>query len=207
MTTSLLHLAAFQIGTHALGPGFRAGVWAQGCPFHCRGCIAPEWILPGGEAVQVSDLAERIAADERLEGLTLSGGEPMQQAGALAELVRQVKHNRPELNVICFTGYRYEELLSRPPNAGVAELLAQVDLLIDGPFIEAQNDDLGLRGSANQVFHYLTDRLKGQGLESSPRRVEVSLRDGQAFIIGVPPKGFRAAWEQAMLVVHKERDR
>jgi anaerobic ribonucleoside-triphosphate reductase activating protein len=155
----------------------------------------------------VSDLAERIAADERLEGLTLSGGEPMQQAGALADLVRQVKHNRPELNVICFTGYRYEELLSRPPNAGVAELLAQVDLLIDGLFIEAQNDDLGLRGSANQVFHYLTDRLKGQGLDSSPRRVEVSLRDGQAFIIGIPPKRFRAAWEQAMVVVHKEQDR
>ena len=207
MTVTLLHLAAVQIGTLALGPGYRAGVWVQGCPFHCRGCIAPEWVLPGGEAVQVSELAERIAADGRLEGLTLSGGEPMQQAGALAELVRQVKHSWPELNVICFTGYRYEKLLSKPPNAGVAELLAQVDLLIDGPYVEAQNDDLGLRGSANQVFHYLTDRLKGQGLESSPRRVEVSLRDGQAFIIGVPPKSFGEAWEQAMLALLKERER
>lgn len=138
-----LMLAAEKIGTYALGPGFRAAVWVQGCPFHCEGCIAPEWTLPGGYPVEVGGLAPRILADNRLEGITLSGGEPMQQANELAKLVQIIKRLKPKLNVICFTGYRYE-VLQKSKNTGVQELLDQVDLLIDGPYLAAKNDDLGL---------------------------------------------------------------
>ena len=199
-----LYIAEVHIGTYALGPGFRAGVWVQGCPIHCKGCIAPEWILPGGKPVYIRELAERILADKRIQGITLSGGEPMEQAKGLAELLRIIKNMKPELTVICFTGYLYRNLLKRPPSDSVGELISYLDLLIDGPYIQFQNDNVGLRGSRNQRFHYLTDRLKGYDLEIQPRRIEVNLQGGQAFIVGVPPKKFFDAWENAFPPLLKE---
>ena len=75
------NLAAFQSQTRALGPGVRAAIWVQGCQLRCRGCIAPDWI-PQTEAqlVPVAHLAERILQIPALQGLTISGGEPMLQA-------------------------------------------------------------------------------------------------------------------------------
>jgi anaerobic ribonucleoside-triphosphate reductase activating protein len=194
-----LNVAAWWSGTSALGPGWRFGLWVQGCPFHCAGCLAPEWI-PQVEAqrVMVADLAEMVLSDAQITGLTYSGGEPMLQAGALAELAVRVRRRRPWLDVICFTGYRYEELLAAPPDAGVSALLGQVDLLVDGPYAARLNDDRGLRGSRNQRFIPLSGRLAGIDLASRPRRVEVHLQDGQAFLVGVPPRDFSLAWERAV---------
>ena len=190
----LLNLAAFCPSTTALGPGSRAALWVQGCPFRCHGCLAPDWLpFQPASLVSPADLAETILASG-VTGITLSGGEPMLQAQALAELVALVRAKR-DLDVICFTGFLYEDLLCDPH---AVRLLSFVDLLIDGPYLPELNDGLGLRGSSNQVFHHLTPRLQGTDFAALPRKVEVFLSDGQAFLVGVPPKPFQRAFNAAL---------
>lgn len=182
-----LRVAATCGGTTALGPGLRAIVWVQGCPFHCAGCIAPEWV-PFDRPVmecQPEELAAQLLANPQVTGLTFSGGEPFAQAGALARLAREARRRR-SLDVICFTGYRFETLLNHPPEAGTFDLLDEVDVLIDGPFIASQNNGVGLRGSTNQRIHYLTRRLITFDFEYRPRRMEVIVRNGELLVIGIP---------------------
>ena len=192
-----LNIAAYAACTQALGPGMRAVIWVQGCPFNCPGCIAPNWI-PSVPALSLTpeEILDKI--DLRgIDGLTFSGGEPMQQAEGLARVV-QLARKKKDLNLICFTGYRYERLLSHPPTPGVAELLKEVDVLIDGPYIQSLNDSIGLRGSSNQRIIHLTSRLKNHDLESQNRRVEVRITDGELAFIGIPTPEIRAAVEIAV---------
>src|SRR5215216_1530392 len=139
-----LNIAAIAAQTQALGVGTRAAVWVQGCPFTCPGCIAPQWI-PFTPALRLTpeQVLERIDL-RQINGLTFSGGEPMQQASGLATVARLARKEK-DLDLICFTGYRYEQLVNHPPNRGVAELLTEVDVLIDGPFIQSLNNSVGLR--------------------------------------------------------------
>jgi anaerobic ribonucleoside-triphosphate reductase activating protein len=122
---------------------------------------------------------------ENVTGLTFSGGEPMEQAQGLAEVVRLARQKQ-DLDIICFTGYSYERLRSNPPNPSVTSLLDQIDVLIDGPYIAALNDSKGLRGSSNQRIIYLTSRLKNHDLESQVRRVEVRIEHDAISMIGIP---------------------
>lgn len=191
-----LNIAAISVRTEALGPGMRAVVWVQGCPLNCRGCIAPEWI-PFVPAMQLApeEILEEIDLDG-ITGLTFSGGEPMVQAGGLAALARLARQNK-ELDLICFTGYRYERLLKEPPNEGVHELLAEIDVLIDGPFVQALHDSVGLRGSSNQRVIHLTPKLRGYDLESQSRKVEITISDGEFGFIGIPTPAMLSAMESA----------
>ncbi|MFE7302430.1 4Fe-4S single cluster domain-containing protein [Streptomyces sp. NPDC057579] len=198
-----LNVAATRVGTRALGPGVRSAVWVQGCPFHCAGCLAPEWIpdRPARRA-DPDDLAAELLADRRVTGLTLSGGEPMEQAAGLARLVRQARRIR-EVSVICFTGHRLERLRTRPPSPGVPELLAVVDVLIDGVYVAALNDGRGLRGSSNQRVHHLTPRLvdSGYDFQGRARDVEIVVDGREALLVGVPTRDLPAAFERAVDMV------
>ncbi len=187
----MLNVAETCVGTRALGPGTRSVVWVQGCPFHCPGCLAPEWIPDRpARSVAPAELAAELLADPAVTGLTFSGGEPMAQAAGLAEVARTARRDRSGLTLVCFTGYRLERLRSRPPNDGVAALLAEVDVLIDGLYVAERNDDRGLRGSANQRVHHLTGRLReaAEALEGGPRSVEVRVRTGETLYVGVPSR-------------------
>jgi anaerobic ribonucleoside-triphosphate reductase activating protein len=174
--------------TTALGPGTRAAIWVQGCNLRCPGCISPDWI-PFKPALQLTpgQVVDKLSLDE-ITGLTFSGGEPMEQALALAEVVRLARQRR-DLDVICFTGYRYETLLKKPTHSGVPDLLELVDVLIDGPYIREQNDSVGLRGSKNQRIIYLTERLQGYQLENQVRKVEFKIDDGSLTMVGIPTPG------------------
>jgi anaerobic ribonucleoside-triphosphate reductase activating protein len=187
-----LNIAAVAGSTQALGPGLRAVIWVQGCPLNCPGCLAPDWIpfIPATLMTPHQILA-RLDLD-KISGMTFSGGEPMQQAAGLAALARLARQKK-DLDLICFTGYGYERLLKNPPNNGVTELLAEVDVLIDGPFIQSRNDSVGLRGSSNQRIIHLTSRLKAYDLESSTRKVEITVTDGELAFIGIPTPGIQSA--------------
>jgi anaerobic ribonucleoside-triphosphate reductase activating protein len=198
MKSDHLFLAAMKIGTHALGPGYRAVIWVQGCPFHCNGCISPQWIVPGGTETDISEIICKILEEPSLDGLTISGGEPMMQALPLYRLIRNLKKARRDFNVICFTGYRYQDLMKSPPSNMVGKLLKEIDVLIDGPYVASKNDNIGLRGSSNQTIHFLSEALKDQDFEHHPRKIEIDVYDGEAFIIGIPPRNFTPAWDQAM---------
>ena len=131
------------------GPGLRLTVFTQGCPHRCPGCHNPEtWDPAGGREVPLEELEALLAGNPLLQGLTLSGGEPFLQAGDCASLARRA---RPRgLDVWTYTGYRYEDLVE----AGRADweaLLAATDVLVDGPFLQAQKSYAALfRGSDNQ---------------------------------------------------------
>jgi anaerobic ribonucleoside-triphosphate reductase activating protein len=133
---------------------------------------------------------------DAISGLTFSGGEPMEQAGGLAALASLARQKK-DLNLICFTGYRYEQLLKNPPNDEVADLLAQLDVLIDGPFIQALNDSQGLRGSSNQRIIHLTSKLKDHDFESQRRAVEITITDGELAFIGIPTPDILSAMNRA----------
>lgn len=131
------------------GEGIRYVVFVQGCPHRCPGCHNPEsHPFDGGRVIDIEALFKEISENPLLKGVTFSGGEPFCQPEPLAELARLV-HGRG-LDVTTYTGYRYEELLQMQ-DQGVAALLKQADILIDGPFILAEKDlTLAFRGSRNQ---------------------------------------------------------
>lgn len=131
------------------GPGIRYAVFVQGCPHRCPGCHNPETHpMEGGSEIDTETLFAAFQRNPLLKGITLSGGEPFCQAAALAQLAALV-HGAGK-DVVVFTGYVYEDLL-RMEDPAVRALLDETDLLIDGPYLEAQRDlELHFRGSANQ---------------------------------------------------------
>lgn len=182
----LLNLAAFQPETYVLGPGKRAAIWVQGCPFHCNGCIAQDWIpIQPANLITPLDLANKILSLPDLEGITISGGEPMLQAQAL-NLFLDFIFDKRDLGVICFTGYKIDQLQNSPPNEYVNHFLSNIDLLIDGLYVENLNNGKGLRGSTNQRFNFLSSRYCSIDFVNQPRKMEVLINDGEAFVIGVP---------------------
>jgi anaerobic ribonucleoside-triphosphate reductase activating protein len=140
----------------------------------------------------VTNLARQIVETPGIEGLTVSGGEPFLQAGALCELIETVKKSR-DLGVIIYTGYILPELLNSDiPDA--KKLLGLCDLLIDGPYKEEYNDGKSLRGSSNQKIILLTERygeyLEVYGVEG--RNIEIIVREnGKVRIVGIPPRDIK----------------
>lgn len=132
------------------GPGIRFTIFTQGCPHHCPGCHNPQTHDPlGGRDVDIDDVYRTIAANPLLDGLTLSGGDPFEQAAPLAALCAKVR--ALGLNIWAYTGYTWEALQARPADDAAHALLAQLDVLVDGPFILAQRSlEIPFRGSANQ---------------------------------------------------------
>lgn len=191
-----LNIAAIAGRTRALGPGTRVAIWVQGCPLNCRGCLAPKWIpFVPAMALSPEQILDQLDL-KQISGLTFSGGEPMEQATGLAALARLARQKK-DLDLICFTGYRYERLVNAPPNEGVAALLAEVDVLIDGPFVQALADATGLRGSSNQRILHLTSRLQDSNLETQQRSLEVTITNGELAFIGIPTPDVLSALEQA----------
>ena len=87
-----------------------------------------------------------IIADPFTRGVTFTGGDPMYQAAAFAELARQI-HRRTQKDIWCYTGFTFESLIQDDQR----ELLEELDVLVDGPFVEAfRDEDLLFRGSSNQ---------------------------------------------------------
>lgn len=194
----MLNLAAYSTHTEALGPGLRAVIWVQGCPLNCLGCISPEWIpFKPGLRFTPEEIIEKLDFTA-ISGLTFSGGEPMEQAADLATVGRLARKKK-DLNIICFTGYRYERLLADPPNEGVAALLTEIDLLIDGPYVQSKNEAIGLRGSSNQRFLHLTSRLADYDFATQKRKVEISVSNGVLEFIGIPTPAIKTAMDNARL--------
>jgi anaerobic ribonucleoside-triphosphate reductase activating protein len=131
------------------GKGFRYVVFTQGCPHNCPGCHNPQsHDFNAGRLVDIQNLFQEICENPLLKGVTFSGGEPFCQPKPLTELARIV--HAQKLDITTFTGYTYEDLLEKH-DPDIDALLAETDVLIDGPFLEAEKDlTLIFRGSRNQ---------------------------------------------------------
>lgn len=127
------------------GEGIRYAVFMQGCLRHCEGCHNPEThTLDGGRLIDTADIIADFKRNPLIKGITLTGGEPLLQIDAATELARAAKNFG--LNVWLYTGFTFEEL-----PADAATLIENVDVLIDGAFIENLRDlELQFRGSTNQ---------------------------------------------------------
>ena len=131
------------------GPGYRYTIFAQGCPHHCPGCHNPETHpFEGGKTVDTQTIIDQFRENPLLDGITLSGGDPLCQPEPCLELARAAHACR--LNVWAYTGYTWEALLKENAPARMA-LLREIDVLVDGPFILAQRSlELKFCGSRNQ---------------------------------------------------------
>ena len=182
-----LRIASRIAGKEAEGPGRRYAVWVQGCTLRCPGCCNPEMFakVGAGELFDTLEIADEILATPNIEGLSVLGGEPFQQAEALAELCSVVRAQR--LSVMVFSGYTLAELQSGTIDAAAA-LLAHVDLLVDGRF-EASLVDERRRwiGSTNQQLHFLSDRYSPHDNRfNQPNSIEIRLVGGELTINGWP---------------------
>ncbi len=131
------------------GPGLRFAIFTQGCPHSCPGCHNPDThSFDGGKTVDTQEIINQFSQNPLLDGITLSGGEPFCQPEACLELARAA--HEKGLTVWCYTGYVLEQLLQAHDPARMA-LLEEIDVLVDGPFIQAEKSlELKWRGSKNQ---------------------------------------------------------
>lgn len=133
------------------GPGIRYSIFVQGCSHGCPGCHNPEsHSLKGGELRSIESVLGGIRSNKLIAGVTLSGGEPFEQPHACAVLAQQLKADG--YNIWTFTGYLYEDLIKMSQaNPDIACLLDNIDVLVDGPFVEELKSlELDWRGSSNQ---------------------------------------------------------
>lgn len=189
--SEFLNLAAWRIAYDTLGPGKRLCIWVQGCLKKCPGCMAKSW-RPIQDATLISpENFYKKFSHIPIDGVTISGGEPFLQPRALASLLKIM---RPP-NVICFSGYQYEELLT---DNSCYPLLDLIDILIDGEFDEARNTVSGLRGSDNQRIIQLAKvnsvkkTLSARELETYSRKIEVIPESDGIAVVGIPE---RRVWQ------------
>ncbi len=143
------------------GTGIRTVIWTQGCGHHCPGCHNPQTHdFEGGFEVDVDEVLEEIEGLESQTGVTFSGGDPFYQPEACAVIAKHVHKNK--MNVWCYTGFTYEELLSMSKkNPAIMDFLNQIDILVDGLFIMAKHSyNLKFRGSSNQRIIDVKKSLK-----------------------------------------------
>ncbi len=171
--------------SHANGPGARAVIWVQGCSLNCPDCFNPEThALKGGRPVPVDDLFDGIRAlGDSIEGLTVSGGEPLQQQPALLALLRRVRRDTG-LSALVFTGYTWNEVQRMP--LGNA-FLGLIDILVAGRFDPARLLARDLRGSANNTIHFLTPRYAMNDLTAVPQGEVIIGPDGEVTLTGIDP--------------------
>lgn len=135
----------------ANGPGIRATVFVTGCSRRCVNCFNEEYQDFNAGSEWTAAETERLISylqDDTNSGLTLLGGEPMENAEDLLELVQAVRRAVPEKSIWVYSGFLYEEILAQPARKA---LLEACDVLVDGPFVDALKDPgLYFRGSSNQ---------------------------------------------------------
>lgn len=152
------------------GPGWRVPLWVQGCRLRCTElCLNPHYLSEHGrheaEPRALADAVLRTADGDGMpvEGVTVLGGEPMEQAEELAVFLRAVRE--AGLSTMVYSGYTLAALRALPGNGAT---LDAIDLLIDGPFVASRYDDtLAWRGSSNQRIHRLSERYSAADLDEA----------------------------------------
>lgn len=140
------------------GEGIRTVIWTQGCKHNCPFCHNPSThSFSGGMNVDIEDIKKTLAEIKGQTGITFSGGDPMEQAEECAEIAKYAKSIN--LDIWCYTGYVYEDLLKK--GSEIVNFLNYIDVLVDGPFlIKEKSFDVKFRGSKNQRLIDVKKSLK-----------------------------------------------
>lgn len=147
----------------ALGPGKRLVIWTKGCSKHCKGCANPElWDTTGARNYPVEDLftmIKNIYQDQNFDGVTISGGDPLEQKEEMLKLLKLLKGLVGD--ILVYTGYELKDLENSWSRDELEILKKNVSVLIDGPYREELNDGCAtLIGSTNQLLHYFDASVK-----------------------------------------------
>ncbi len=143
------------------GEGIRTVIWTQGCPHNCFGCHnAMTHDFSKGDLVDIEDVKVAISNLKCQDGITFSGGDPMCQPEACLLLAKFAREQG--LNIWCYTGYTYEELMTlSKKKPSILEFLKQIDVLVDGKFVLAEKSlDIIFKGSRNQRIIDVQESLK-----------------------------------------------
>lgn len=147
------------------GEGFRVTLWVAGCSHHCPGCQNPQtWDFNGGRPFDKAahDYLLAELAKSYIDGLTLSGGDPLFSLDDIVDLSKEIKEKMPEKNIWLYTGFTIEQIRQSRLKA----ILPYVDVIVDGPYVESLRDvTLAFRGSSNQRIIRL-----GSKQEQAPMR-------------------------------------
>lgn len=184
-----------------LGPGRRLVAWVRGCGRRCAGCMAAD-LWGSGPQTPVEQVADELLPPlSKLGRLTVSGGEPFDQAPALAALVGLLR-SKLDMEIAVYTGYLLPELDSM--GGSVGDLLRLVDIVIDGPYLEGEDNTLLWRGSDNQRVHLLSERaqkysamLRDTWPEVRPLHIQ-PLGASRYRLVGIPRRDDLEVYRRAM---------
>lgn len=182
MTISNETLRVGNISEHSTiyGPGVRFVIWTQGCTLACKGCWNKQFWAKSGTKMQVNSLIAQIASTEGIEGITLLGGEPLQQAEPVLKIIQAVQ--KLGLSVFLYTGYDVEEF-----NETMQACFDNSDIAITGRYIQEKRDtNLRWRGSTNQIVHYPSELYTNLKIEERNEVEFVINEEGGVSMFGYP---------------------
>mgnify|MGYP001780090632 FL=1 len=172
----------------ALGPGKRIAIWVSGCHRRCLRCANPElWAQREEQKIadhRLSAILSSLIKDKAPDGITISGGEPFDQAAGLSAVLQSIPALK-NLDVLIYSGYTLEQLLADRQRA---VLLPYASVLIDGPYIEEQNDpSVVLRGSSNQRIHFMDPSAEAvyQEYMKAGRQIQNYVYDYEILSVGI----------------------
>lgn len=188
-----------------LGPGQRIGIWLQGCSIRCKGCVSQDtWTQDAGREMPLAALLAwcRQVGGKRLDGVTISGGEPFDQPRALAALLKGLRAWRHEaaldFDLLCYSGYPLATLQKKH-----GAVLAALDALIPEPYAEALPEGQIWRGSRNQTLVPLSPRgeeryrpFVAADADALGKRLQTLLDGERLWAIGIPARGDMAALQE-----------
>jgi len=183
-------VAAYKRVSKSFGQSPKFVLWLQGCLRNCKNCIAEEWqSLDGGFEKSVCDLSSLIY-DSDIEGVVISGGEPLLQYEELLELLSMIK--KEDKGIILYTGFLMVEIKEQFP---LIENFC--DVIIDGEYKEELNNGKGFRGSSNQTIHFISNRYldEKEDFLNGNRIIEITEEIDGTVICGIPPFDLNIFWE------------
>jgi len=186
-----VRLSRIHFPVTALGPGRRIGIWFQGCRNACPGCISRDtWSCDGGHLIEVIELFENCyrMTNGRIDGITITGGEPFEQPDGLNALLDVFEEWRmkEEFDILCYSGLSLNRLQNE-----YMPLLERIDVIIPEPFIQGCPSRGIWRGSDNQPLIALSSRGKKRYavIPDGPPPIQVCISDGAIWFIGIPRPG------------------
>ena len=197
-----MYVARILYPVRVLGPGERIGIWFAGCEHHCPGCSNPElWKQQPCYETDLSSVMKliRLITDQnKTDGITITGGDPFYQPGALRELLGELKEITED--ILVYTGYSFSEIRDTHE-----DILRNISVLIDGEYIEAENHGSLLRGSDNQHIIILDEGIRPvyeQYLATQKSSIQnFSASDGSIISVGI----HRPKYEEQLLEFSKEK--
>ncbi len=176
-----LRVAELLESSSIYGPGDRFVIWLQGCTLRCPGCWNQEmWPAEGGQEWRIDELAQLALSAKGSDGVTLMGGEPLEQAEALAPFLDLIRESGR--SVVLYTGYEPDELTTTG-----RQCFERSDIVVTGRYLaELRDTSSGWRGSANQRIHFPTGRYQSFGCATLDATEIAVDEDGQVSVAGYP---------------------